>query len=83
MKSIIIELWGGIPMKVRYSIFFGLGFCLCGILWLTSCSTMKEAVKNYPSDNPLEQLTQDVIKSQTGVDVDISFWDDDEDKGWN
>ena len=72
MKEMFKELWSEIPMKARYGLFFGIVFILCGIIWLTSCSTMKEAVKNYPQDNVLEELVEDVIESQTGLDLDLS-----------
>lgn len=62
--------------------------CLLCICFLSSCSywemykTTEVILQNYPSDNPIESLCEDVLKSETGIDVDISFWDDDEDKGW-
>jgi hypothetical protein len=40
-----------------------------------------ELLFNYPSDNPLEQISEDFL-GKAGVDVDLSFWNDDEEKGW-
>ena len=65
-------------MKGRYSLFFCLGFLLCGGIWLTSCSTIKETVKSYPSDNIVEELCEEIIEYKTGKDIDLSFWDNEE-----
>jgi len=71
-KKILNEIWGDIPMKARYLIFFVIGFCLCVIFWLTSCSNIQKIVKDYPNDNIVEELLEDVIESKTGLDIDLS-----------
>ena len=45
-------------------------------------TTTKEVIEHYPSDNPAEEFAEDIIEEKTGFDVDLSFWDDDEEKGW-
>jgi hypothetical protein len=69
MKEIIKEMWGKIPMKLRYGIFFFSGVMVVGTAWLsTSCSHLQ----NYPSDNLIEEIVEEVIESQTGQEIDLS-----------
>ena len=73
MKEKIKKLWEVIPVKVKYLSFFVLGFCLCFIvLWFSSCTTIKSAIKAYPNDNPIEELVEDVIELKTGIDIDLT-----------
>lgn len=39
---------------------------------LTSCTKL---MKWYTPDNPAEEFVEEVIKRQTGVDVDLSPWE--------
>lgn len=75
-KKILNEIWGDIPMKARYLIFFVIGFGLCVIFWLTSCSSVQKIVEDYPCDNAVEQIVEDVIEYKIGADIDLSFWND-------
>ena len=72
MKNVLKEIWNQIPVKYRYLICFCLGFGLLGILLLSSCSSIKTAMKNYPQDNIIEESLEEVIESQTGFDIDLS-----------
>ena len=67
-------------MRILLCLFFLSLFGGC--TWWQMASTFVDIAEEYPSDNPLESLCEDVLESQTGIDIDISFWDDDEDKGW-
>ena len=42
--------------------------CLATILVLNGCAFFK----SYTPDNPVEELTESLIKSYTGVDLDLS-----------
>lgn len=44
---------------MKYILFF---VCLC------SC----ELLKKYPQDNIVEEIAEDVIRVETGIDVDLS-----------
>ena len=72
MKEVFKEIVAGIPPVARYGFFFVLGLCICGIIWLSSCSTVREVMKAYPDDNFIEELVEDVIESETGIDFDLS-----------
>lgn len=37
---------------------------------VTFCSC--EMLKKYPQDNIVEEIVEDVIRSETGIDVDLS-----------
>jgi len=37
-----------------------------------SCSTLKKIEKDYPSDNIVEEIVEEVIKDKTGIDIDLS-----------
>ena len=68
MKEILKKMIGEIPMKVRSGLFFMFGAICVGLPWLTSCS----AVKNYPSDNIIEEFVEAVIEDKTGIDIDLT-----------
>jgi len=63
----MIQFWKEIPMTLK--IIFGIAFigCLC---ILASCSF--GWLKNYPQDNFVEEMVEDVIKHETGLDIDIT-----------
>ena len=62
-KKILNEMWGDIPMKVRYVIFFVIGFGLCAIFWITSCASISKAIKDIPQDSYIEEFAECVIES--------------------
>lgn len=39
------------------------------LLILTSCEWLE---KNYPPDNAFEEISEDIIRSETGIDTDLS-----------
>lgn len=47
-------------------------FILCVFFLLTGCSKLMWWVKEYPSDNFVEEAIEDIIKDKTGLDVDLS-----------
>ena len=67
MKNIPKEIWRHMPPKVRYTLFFILGCTIVAIACLSSCS----ALGRYP-DNPAEEALEEVIKQETGIDLDLS-----------
>lgn len=44
---------------------------LYSILIFSSCTLVKTWQKDYP-DNVVEEVVEDIIKSKTGVDVDLT-----------
>lgn len=67
-KETFAELFGGIPMKVRYGLCFLLGMMVVGIPWISSCAI----VENYEDDNFLEEVLEEVIEAKTGLDIDLT-----------
>ena len=59
---------------------------LYGCTWWQAWYVAQEVVEHYPPDNPLEnKIVEPFIEDQLGLEpdsIDISFWNDDEDKGW-
>jgi hypothetical protein len=72
MKEAANEMWGMVPLKARYGMFFFLGILVLGALWMTSCTSISGFIKNYPDDNIVEEYTEDIIKDQTGIDIDLT-----------
>ena len=72
MKEALKEIWELVPMKARYSLFFTLGLLFVGTVWFTSCDRLTSIVKNYPQDNPAEELIEDIIENVTGLKLDLS-----------
>ena len=49
------------------------------------CKTVKEIAESYECDNQVEQFLEDLAEDYFDLDddsIDISFWNDDEPKGW-
>jgi len=42
------------------------------VLFTTSCSYVSKMWKSYPQDNVVEEITEDIIENQTGLDLDLS-----------
>lgn len=40
--------------------------------FLYACSTYK----HYPQDNPIEEIVEEVIEKETGIDIDLSPFSD-------
>lgn len=56
---------------------------LCSCSFWQVISTTVAIVEEYPEDNPIEQNLQDIARDEFDINVDLSFWDgDDEDKDW-
>jgi len=67
MKEVFKEIVAGIPPVARYGFFFVLGLCICGIIWLSSCSTVREVMKACPPDSYVEEILESVIESRLDV----------------
>lgn len=67
MKEVFKELWGGISMQSKLAIVFLLGFLACGLIWLCSCSSIKEVVDNVPQDSIIEECVEGVIENYLGI----------------
>lgn len=66
MKGIVFELWEVLPMWAKVTLccsFLGLVFLL------GACAQLR---KNYPQDNIVEEIVEELIESKTGMDLDIS-----------
>lgn len=69
-------------MKLCKTIFFIIPI----IVLTTSCSVIellsatKVIAETYPSDNPIETRIEEIIEDKTSLDIDISFWNPDNDK---
>lgn len=59
-KEILREIWGAIPMKGRYCLFFMIGLIFTAFGFLVGCSTWK-------ADSPLEELAEQVIEGTMGL----------------
>jgi len=71
LKELISSKWSKLSMKVRYSIFLFAGVLL-GLLVQTSCTSIKNLMTKYPQDNIVEEIVEDAIENETGIDVDLS-----------
>jgi amino acid permease len=43
-----------------------------------SCSSLSKAYDNYPSDNPVEELAEDIIEKEYKLVVDLSLFSPEE-----
>ena len=71
LKELISSKWSKLSMKVRYSIFLFAGVLL-GLLMQVSCTSIKNLMSKYPQDNIIEEIVEDAIEQETGIDVDLS-----------
>ena len=67
MKEAINEMWGLVPMKARYSLFFMLGLLFLGTVWLTSCTGVAGFIKNLPQDSVDEEISEQVVEGYLGL----------------
>lgn len=65
--------------KATVFVFGLLAFALSSsiTLYLVGCSSFRGLKDRYPSDNPLEEFTERIIENETGLDIDLSPWDED------
>lgn len=66
---ILKEIFSDIPLKMRLAMFFAvlvlaIAICSCG-----SCSRMWQV---YPQDNVVEEILEEAIDQETGLDLDLS-----------
>lgn len=60
-------LWGKVPEIVKIFLVVSLIF---SVIILGACGTF--FWKNYPQDNFVEELIEDMIKEKSGLDLDLS-----------
>ena len=65
------ELWSKLPMKGKYTAFILMGMFM-GLLLQVSCSSIKNLMTKYPQDNLIEEVIEDAIEKNTGLDLDLS-----------
>lgn len=52
------------------------------ILFFGLCLYSCNSLKNYPQDNFVEEIVEDVIEEKTGLDIDLSPFTPEEKKGF-
>ena len=43
------------------------------LILFCGCEQIKFLSEIYPDDNPIEEAVEEVIKEETGIDLDLSF----------
>jgi hypothetical protein len=71
INNLFFKAWKKIPMKGKYTFFIFAGM-LIGLLLQTSCSSIKNLMTKYPQDNIVEEIIEDAIEENTGLDLDLS-----------
>lgn len=66
MKEAFSEIWLGSPAWIKYGAIGVTAFISLIIFVLSYFST------SYKKDNPIEQAVEEIIKTETGLDVDLS-----------
>lgn len=59
------KIWEQLPMSSRYTIMFCIGFTVSALAILPSCDKI-------PHDSPIEEMTEELIKQKTGLDLDLT-----------
>jgi hypothetical protein len=60
------NIWKETPVVVRYIL---ISLILIGGTFGVGCTCWW---KNYPADNPIEEIIEDLIEDETGIDIDFS-----------
>jgi hypothetical protein len=67
MKEAANEMWGMIPLKARYGMFFFLGLMSFFIFWFCSCTKAMDIARQLPPDSFPEEIVEDVIEGRLGL----------------
>lgn len=74
-----------IHMKIKYIFYIPL-LLMASCTWLEVLVVSREVLEHYPADNPAEQSVDRWIDEELDLEegtTDISFWNDNDDKGWD
>lgn len=68
IKETLKQMWSDCPMGLKYSMFFISGMILASCCINVGCSYLK----HYPQDNIIEEIAEDVLQHETGIDIDFT-----------
>lgn len=60
------EIWVGFPI-------WGKATVAASIALLSICILFETQLKNYPDDNLYEEIIEDILESEIGLDIDLSI----------